>query len=167
MSVFDHFPIIEGICKHLGYRDLKALSCVSRKCAKFFKDSGFLRPFKLIHKNPKALYLIENPTEQMCIDALKQNPELLNIITNHTEEICLTAVKEDGRVLYLCKKKTKNVCLEAIKRDGYALSHIEKENRTKRLCVEAVKRTRDVIFYVPNKFKYLFRDEGKKKRRLL
>lgn len=78
MSVFDHFPIIEGICKHLGYQDLKALSCVSRKCAKFFRDSGFLKPFRLIDKNP-----------------------------------------------------------------------------------------RNSIFYVPNKYKYLFRDEGKKKRRIL
>lgn len=39
MSVFDHIPIIEVICKYLNLQDLRSMIWVSRTCARFFKES--------------------------------------------------------------------------------------------------------------------------------
>ena len=43
MSVLDHFPIIEVICKHLDLKTLRSMIFVSKKCARFFRESDWMQ----------------------------------------------------------------------------------------------------------------------------
>lgn len=45
MSVFDHLPIIEVIAKYLKFKDLRSLILVSRQCARFFKESNWIKEY--------------------------------------------------------------------------------------------------------------------------
>lgn len=45
MSVFDHLPIIDIIAKHLKFKDLQSLILVSRQCARFFKESNWVKEY--------------------------------------------------------------------------------------------------------------------------
>jgi hypothetical protein len=45
MSVFDHLPIIEVIAKYLKFKDLQSLILVSRQCARFFKESNWMKGY--------------------------------------------------------------------------------------------------------------------------
>jgi len=45
MSVFDHLPIIDIIAKHLKFKDLQSLILVSKQCARFFKESNWVKEY--------------------------------------------------------------------------------------------------------------------------
>ena len=96
MSVLDHFPIIEGICKHLQFQDLCKMPLVSKKCAKFFKSSERVKEIITtlisIRRDPYVIETIEQ-TRQNCIEAVTRSGYALQVIKNQTEEICLEAIR--------------------------------------------------------------------------
>ena len=58
----------------------------------------------------RELQYIENQTEEMCLEAVKQNGYALEYVENQTEEICFEAVKQNGRALQFVKNQTENIC---------------------------------------------------------
>jgi hypothetical protein len=137
MGPLDHLPIIEAIALHLEFQDMKSLLWVSRNCAKCFRFS---------RKIKRRIGLM------ICI---QEYPFMIRDI-DQNELLCLEAVKSNGTVIEYCENQTKKLCLEAVKECCSALYFIK--NITKRICIEALKWDRDAIEYVPNKFKYLYRN---------
>ena len=118
MSVLDHFPIIEVICKHLLFQDLCNLLLVSKKCAKFFKESAWFKEtmdtIRLLRDKYWLLKDIEQ-TELICIETVKICGLALAVVKNQTEQICFEAVKQNGAAMYYVKHKTDKIRLLAIK----------------------------------------------------
>lgn len=49
----------------------------------------------------------------------------LNFIDNQTEEICLESVKQNGLSLRFVYNQTEEVCIEAVRQDDYALHFVK------------------------------------------
>lgn len=60
---------------------------------------------------------VEEQTEELCIEAVRNNPMALQYIHNQTEDICLEAIKKDGMALQYVKNITHRISIEAIRYD--------------------------------------------------
>jgi len=49
---------------------------------------------------------------------------MLRFINNQTEKICLEAVKQNGSALQYVKNQTEKICLEAVKQNRYTFDEI-------------------------------------------
>ncbi len=144
-SPLDHLPIIEAIAKHLNFKELQSLILVSRKCARFFKESrwigGRIKELRWIRKNPSFSTL----NELYCIEMLRMRPWDIRLI-DQTETLCLEAVKCMGSTLQFVEHQTDKICLEAVKQDGCALKYVELQ--TYEICQEAVKNDKRASRYI-------------------
>lgn len=62
MNPFDHFTIIEAICKHLDFKTLKNILFVSKKFAQFFKRCQWIQNAILcirIHNRDRTILYFE------------------------------------------------------------------------------------------------------------
>lgn len=74
-----------------------------------------------IKKNPNLIQKVINPTEEMCLAAVRRNGLLLKYITNQTEKICITAMKKNLLALRSVENVTEKI-YEAAKRIHYDLN---------------------------------------------
>lgn len=88
-------------------------------------------------------------SEKSYIAAIKQNGELIQYIENQTEEMCFESVKQDPYNIRFVIKKTEELCLFAVKSCGFCLKYIDIQ--TKEMCVEAVKQHEFNLVYVQDK----------------
>lgn len=159
-SPLDHLPIIEAIAKHLNFKELQRLIFVSRKCARFFKESrwigGRIDELRWIRKNPDSIVNYQN-NELYCIEIIRKFPWYIKLI-KQTEKYCLEAVKSHGTVLQHIEHQTDKICLEAVKQNGYALQYVE--HQTYEICQEAIKNDKHaskfIIIKMNRKRKWIF-----------
>jgi hypothetical protein len=96
-----------------------------------------------VTKDGLLLEYIDNQTEKVCIDAVKEDPYALQFVKKQTPEICLVAVKRDGWALQYVKEQTPEICLAAVKQNGWVLQFVKEQ--TLEICLEAVKKYRDAV----------------------
>lgn len=148
-SPLDHLPIIEGIAQHLNFKELQSLILVSRKCARFFKESewisGRINQLQFIRKNPSFKIKDYQDNEVYCIECLRIRPWYIRDI-KQTETYCLEAVKVNGYILPCIENQTEKICLEAVKQNGYALQYVKKQ--TYEICKEAIKSKVGALKYI-------------------
>lgn len=124
---------------------------------------------KILSKHGSYLRMVNNPTEEMCIVAVKSSYDAITYIKNPsdkikliavqsssfalqhiespTEEICLTALSSGGQALEYIKNPTEEMCWSAIRKCGWAIKYIN--NPTREMCIEAIKISPRSIKYVP------------------
>lgn len=106
-----------------------------------------------IKRDPWVIECVINPTEDMCLEAVKQEGLCLYFIEVQTEGICRAAVKNDPRAITLVYDQTEELCKIALKQNGLLLRDIAPENITRDLCMVAVKSNGCALEHVPDKFK--------------
>ena len=70
------------------------------------------------------LYLIKEPTKELCIEGLQQRyygAESIKYIQNKDNNLYLESLRQNGLALKYIDRQTDEICLEAVKQDGYAL----------------------------------------------
>ena len=77
-----------------------------------------------------------NPSESLCLLAVREHAAALQYIRNQTDVICLAAVREDGMVLQYVQHQTPEICLAAVQEDGRALQHVQQQSPE--ICLAAV-----------------------------
>lgn len=112
----------------------------------FFCDHTWL--LKALQFSGNIIQLIENPTEGMCLAAIRENGYSLQYIKNPSEELCLIAVRQNGNAIRFIKNPTEEMCLIAINYNPYVLKYIK--NQTEKMCLAAVKQEGYVLEYVKN-----------------
>jgi len=156
-SPLDHLPIIEAIARNLNFKELQSLLLVSRKCARFFKESkwigGRIKELSLIRRNPSFHIRKYKDNELYCIEILRIRPWLIQLM-KQTETLCLEAVKRNGSTLQFVKHQTDKICLEAVKQNGFALQYVE--HQTYEICQAAVTNEKGASQYIMIKMKWIF-----------
>lgn len=94
------------------------------------------------------IWYIENPSEEVCLEAVKRDPETIRYIRNPSEKIYIAAVTRDPRILDLIRNQTEKICLAAVNKDPRALQWVLKENQTEEICLAAVKKDPDILRWV-------------------
>jgi hypothetical protein len=121
MSVLDHLPIIEEIAKRLDFKDWGNLCLVSRKCARCFRESEWIKmtinQIKFVRFASGNLKAIKNQTEQVCIEAIRKWGDI-HFVKNPTESMYIELVKRNPINIMYVKKQTLNICMETVKKCG-------------------------------------------------
>jgi hypothetical protein len=137
-SPLDHLPIIEAIAKHLNFKELQSLILVSRKCARFFKESGWINgridELRWIRKNPSFHTRKYKDNELYCIEILRIRPWLIELM-EQTDKICLEAVKQNGFALQYVEHQTYEICQAAVTNEKGASKYIRIKMNRKRKWV--------------------------------
>ena len=90
-----------------------------------------------IHQDVSALNCVHNPTEELCLEAVRLDPFILQLIDEPSERVCLEAVRGDGRTLQWVEHQTQRICWEAVREDPKAFDYVKRKNE--RLALEFVK----------------------------
>jgi hypothetical protein len=53
-----------------------------------------------------SVYVMQEQTEQICLEAVRRNGNALQFVKNQTEQICLEAVEREGKTLQYVKNQT-------------------------------------------------------------
>ena len=72
--------------------------------------------FCLIINNPYFIQYINNPTEKIKLEAIKQNGFVIQFIENPTEEMKWIAIKKEGYAIYCIDNPTEEMKEIAIKK---------------------------------------------------
>ena len=70
---------------------------------------------------------IKNPSEAVCLAAVKQNGWAIQYIDEPSEAVCLAAVQENGLALQYIKKQTEKLCRIALKQDKKIIKFVDEE----------------------------------------
>ncbi|MCQ4379844.1 DUF4116 domain-containing protein, partial [Clostridioides difficile] len=100
---------------------------------------------------------VENQTEEICMEAVRQNGLDLKFVKNQTETICLRAVRQNGMALEFVKEQTVGICLKAVRQYGMALKFVKEQ--TEEICTEAIKQDKRALSFVKGdkeKYKALY-----------
>lgn len=139
MSVLDHLPIIEAICKHLDFKTLRSMlfvcfkqsECVKSIVKEFLEERIWIERVK---RKPTALKYLEKQTEKICLKAVKhQSPKFrfdkcpLIFIKNQTERICIESVRVCPSSIQCVERQTETICLEAYKKDEQSSRFFDRE----------------------------------------
>lgn len=81
--------------------------------------------------------LIENPSEDMCMEAIKRDPRLIRFIENPSEDICMEAIKLDPMAIGWIKNQTDDMKIAAVSLDGSAIMSIRDQSED--LCYLAIR----------------------------
>lgn len=92
---------------------------------------------KNLQYNGYLLRDMPNPTEEMCIVAVKQNGLALRFVENQNDKICLTAVRQTGLALQFVKEQTEEICITAANQNRKAIGYIKDPVLRKKLSEEA------------------------------
>jgi len=74
--------------------------------------------------------------QKICLRMIKQNGWVIQFIDNPSEEMQLEAVKENGYALYYIKNPSEKVKLEAVKQNGYVIKYIDSPSEEMKLIAE-------------------------------
>lgn len=115
----------------------------------------------IAHK-PSLIYLIENPSDELCNIAIKSDPCSIRFIKNADYKLWIKAVDIDGRVLCECpfdkfnKAQVEILCKTAVENTGIALMHVPTEYRTDALCLNAISHwnSNNLVMCIPTDFEY-------------
>ena len=105
-----------------------------------------------IQKRPSNIMYIENPSEELLLEAVRLEGEAFySINAPKNQAVCLAAVEQNPKVLLKMKEKYKTfeVCLAAVKKDGFVLHCIK--NQTAEMCRMAVEQNPKFAKYVKDK----------------
>ena len=109
----------------------------------------------LIKKNPKYLFDINNPTEDMVLEAVKQDCNIIRKINKEylSYNIYLEAVKQNSFLLEIVPIELQSIemCIMAIKHRPFSIQQIK--NLNEEICLEAVKANCNTFYNMPRKFK--------------
>ncbi|MCC0727223.1 DUF4116 domain-containing protein [Clostridioides sp. ZZV14-6045] len=134
------------------------------KCVYIFKNLTQFQKDKLFKETItefEAIRHIKNPTEELCLEAVKTDGLALEYVKKQTEEICIEAVKRDCKALAFVRWNIPNsvaykICIEAIRQDVDSIRFIDwkilknvlLEEQIFNLCIEAVKVNGEYIEYI-------------------
>ena len=104
--------------------------------------------FKLIASKENTSIVINNPTEEMKIIALRKDGLVIQYIENPSEQVKLAAVKQYGGAIRFIENPTDEIKMEAIKQDGFVIKDIE--NPTEEMQLEAIKQNRKYVKHIEN-----------------
>jgi hypothetical protein len=93
-----------------------------------------------------SLQHISEPTEEMCIEAVKKNWTNLRYIKNQTEEMCNIALKQDGLAIQFVKNPTDEMCSFALEQNILAIQYIKKQTET--MCLEVIRKNPKLFTYI-------------------
>ena len=80
----------------------------------FKETSKKLTDLDKVKMNGLALKDIDNPTNELCLEAVKQNGLSLQYVDNKTNKICIEAIKQTGEALTYLDEQTEELCIIAI-----------------------------------------------------
>jgi hypothetical protein len=84
----------------------------------------------------------------LCTHVLELVPQCIEYVLNPSEELCLIAVKKDGSLLSLIRQPSAVVCLAAVLENPMALRSVPPNKVTEEMCLIAVKQDNYAITYV-------------------
>lgn len=70
-----------------------------------------------------AIRFFDNPSEELCLLAVKQTGKAIQYIKNPTKKVCEESCENKGLGLKYIKRQTKNICKIALKNSHYALEY--------------------------------------------
>jgi len=92
---------------------------------------------------PRNISLVFNPTEEMCLIAVKCKPNLIEIIENQTDEMCWIAIKHNPlNIRHIWDQKIE-MCKYVVMMDPTCIEHVR--NQTPDLCMLALELYHNVI----------------------
>lgn len=95
---------------------------------KVIEDDEYLE--KLVQKYSwifPELFYNENPSESICLSAIKVNEKLIAFIEKQTLKICLAAVKRNGLTLQFIKHPTFEIASKAVQNNPEAIKFVKPE----------------------------------------
>jgi len=96
-----------------------------------------------VHTSPNVIVHIDNPSEAVCVEVVRQLPGLLKEIKNQTPLICQTAVSKAPLAIRFVTDQTYDLCLSSVSRDPNAIKYIH--NITPELICIAVHKDPTLI----------------------
>ena len=102
----------------------------------------------LIGKTTCGIMFVDNPSEEMQLEAVKQNWYAIVYIKNPSEAVQLEAVKKHGSVIQYIKNPSEAVQLIAVKKNGHGIKYITNPSEAVQLI--AVGQFSDTIKYITN-----------------
>jgi hypothetical protein len=122
--------------------------------AKSLMEDFGVSPEEVLAINGLALNLVENPTHEQIVVALKQNGRAIQFVKNVTKEYSLLAVSQTGLALRYIKNPTDEIMIEATRETEKALLLID--DKVKRAEIRANVRERS--FVMSNKLDKVLKD---------
>ena len=87
-------------------------------------DGNIKKVLRDVRMEGRYIKWINNPSEAICLAAVKRNGWAIKNINNPSEAVCLAAVKQDGYSLQYINNPSEAVCLAAIKQERHALQYV-------------------------------------------
>lgn len=81
--------------------------------------------------------LIENPSEDMCMEAIKLNPSVIRFIENPSEDVCMEAINLNPNAIMWMKNQTDAMKMLAVSLNGSAIRFIKDQSED--LCYLAIR----------------------------
>ena len=132
---------------NLFYKNKSKCQLVDEEIIAYLKKLGY-----------PLLFIIKNQNTELCKEAINQKYYTCNAmkeIQDQTEELCIEAVKNDGMALQFVKNQNDILCKLAIQQNGMALQFVK--NKTKEICFLAVQQNGMALQFIKeNEFKLLF-----------
>lgn len=117
-----------------------------------------------IKKNPNNIKDIENPTEDLCIYAIRIDYRVLRFINNQSINVCTKAIKINYKSLKYVKDQTIPIIIHAIRINPKAFKYIDDQNdKIYEICaginykiIDYAKFPRNIERYIPDHLKYKY-----------
>ena len=111
--------------------------------------------------DPSVIRYIDDPTIDMCIDAIKRNSMLISHLyyKNVTNEVYFAALNKNGTsLMHFGNNITLEHCIAAVSQTGIALKVVPDKYKTLEVCTIAVNQNYNAYKYVPeiHKNNYIF-----------
>lgn len=150
----DKFPYLIKYVKDPPLELLKKVAMSTSYVIKQCFNLSLAKLFELVKFKPESLEYINNPSYEMCEEAVKKDPMLLKHvpINYRTEELCNMAFNSDIRTFPFLNKKfiTHDMCIDAVKFDGALLKYVPDVHFTNSVCIEAIKQKPIAIDHIKN-----------------
>ena len=156
------YPNIDSIIVNSEYFSKKIEYLLD--CALFEKVKVYDYIAEFLHGNyyklqairikPTCFFFIKDPTDEMCLEALKADGTNLAHIKSPTYEMIQFAIENTPSALQYVKNQTEQLCLEAIRGDPDTLKYVK--NQTDKLCKIAIRYKPSSIEFVREKTDELY-----------
>ena len=101
-----------------------------------------------VEYDPWALEYIDNPSEEVQVQALKKNSNVFKLIDNPSEEVQKVAVQSNAYNIVNIENPSEEIQKLAVSNRGYAIKFIK--NPSEELQIEAVRRSPSAIRHIKN-----------------
>lgn len=135
----------EKILKQFGENGWNRFTSTNRYDTYIAPEWSQLNDIKLVEDE---IRFINNPTEEMQLEAVRKYGCIIKYIENPSEEVQLEAVKENGEAIKYINNPSEDLQLEAVKENGFNLLYIN--NPSEKVQLEAVKETAYAGQYLRN-----------------